>query len=663
MPKSRSGTTFVGRLLRDQYDVALSLNGSDLSTVETAELIAKHLQRHGLKVFFYRDREEAEKSLGSDLQARLPAIYAERSKLVVLIASPNYSREGISKLEWEAIQRRQEQSPGEQFLICVSTVEADELPEGVRDRAFLRSGQPDGGEWPQPVVRPVLRRLGRWPLVKAALYYALLAAAILSLLLHWSRRTYLSPTAEVLTFVALGSAVVWWFVFRVVPRLRPSVVYAPRSLLASLYQRLYLNLFVERILFVAVLVTALLAHVTLPALESEMQDAMAGWLGSSPAERNAALFFFAQRVPQETAVTFWSAVLVNENRYGRGERGKALDMICRLLAAEEGQQPSTKNIAGRIRAYADDGNFGLNSDNWPSSLSGIDASGLHLDHTVFARMHFAGKDTSFAGADLKQSDLSATYWQAVDFGNADVRWSRFSLSTFLGIRGKTGPQGVVSTGAYFPGCTFFGCDLDESSFFAADLTGATFMSCSLTGVDFTNAHLTGVTFEDCDLTGASFTVDEVRWEDRWGKLAGVRFVRSRMRGAKFDGANFSGRVLPVYQSLAPDPSNLNAFTHFYTRDPELPATDREKEASIPVPPTVFIDCQIRDSGFADVQSAGLLMDRKTFIGLSSVEQTQLKEGGLDPEHLPQAVADQDDQTWEELKRDVLDPLFQAASAR
>ncbi len=52
------------RLVEDRYDVALSLNRADPGTVEVAERLARHLQRHGMKVFFYRNPEELRQTLG-----------------------------------------------------------------------------------------------------------------------------------------------------------------------------------------------------------------------------------------------------------------------------------------------------------------------------------------------------------------------------------------------------------------------------------------------------------------------------------------------------------------------------------------------------------------------------------------------------------------------
>lgn len=679
MSDSTSSSAPIRRLVRERYDVAISLNGRDPETKEVSETIARHLQRHGLKVFFYRDPEESVWSLGSDLRTRLPAVYAEDSRLVLLVASPNYGREGMTQLEWDAIRRRQEQSPGGQFLIAVSTVEASQLPEGVRDRVFLQTGRGESREWPQPVVRTIMRRLGRWPLVKAAVYYALLAAALLSIMLHWYSRTYVDRGASILVMTAIVSAVVWWLAFRIVPRIIPSVVYAPRGVLARLYNRLYLNLVAERVVFLSVLFVAVLAHAILPSLESEIQDATAAWLGSEPAERAAALQFFEQRVPQEVAVRLWTGVLVNEARYGSADRGRALDLIAKLLSSEEGgQQPVMKDVAVRIQDYANEGAFGLNHSNWPSSLSGMDASELALDHTDFARMHFAGKETIFARASLKQSDLTATYWQAVDFAGADVRWSTFARSSFLGIHGP-----LIAGGAHFPECTFFGCKLEGSDLFAADLTGAKFISCSLSSVDFTNAYLTGATFEDCDLTNAKFTENNARWDGRWGNLAGVTFIRCQMARVMLAGADFGGSVLSIYRAPTADPSNLKGFTHVYTRDPDFPGVDRQQEANISIPSTVLVGCQFRGyesragetvqdgTDFSGVRSAELLMDRETFSGLSEAERMQLQGGGFDPNDLLPEESEKkkfaarflslESKTWERIRRDVLDPLFRATA--
>ena len=53
------------RLFEDQFDVALSLNGTDPDTVEVAEQLVHHLQRHRLRVFFYRDPEKLRQTWGT----------------------------------------------------------------------------------------------------------------------------------------------------------------------------------------------------------------------------------------------------------------------------------------------------------------------------------------------------------------------------------------------------------------------------------------------------------------------------------------------------------------------------------------------------------------------------------------------------------------------
>ena len=656
------------RWLTERYDVALSLHGGDEGAIEVSEQIVQHLQRRGLRVFYYRDRSELERMLGRNLEKRLQQIYSMDSHQVVLIASPSYAKDGFTTVEWEAISRRRQVSE-ESFLLPVSVASSDLLDDAVAQLAFVefdpRSTNREGLE---TVVNTVARRLGQWPRVKAAIYYLLLGLALASIMLHWFARTYVGSAATATVWLTVACGLAWLCFFRIAPRLAPRLVYAPRNLVTTIYQHVYLSPVAERMCFAVVLAAAVVAHTVLPSVENEIKEATTDWLGDVDEKRAAAILFFQTRVDRTLALDNWFAIAVDEQRYEGNQRGKAIDAIWRLQHQEPaGEEPVLVEMSPQLRQFGEAEQFGLSPDTWPSTFSAVDFSNLQLNHVDFSRLHFAGKETNFRDAELQQGALAGTYFQATNFEGTDIRWSDFSLASFLGAHGD-----IIASGATLPGATFFGCDLADASFFGADLTGVQFLNCTLTNADFTNAYMSGVRFEDSNLDGARFTVDEVRWNDRWGDLACVTFLRCQLRGTLISGADFTSKTQSFYRVQTPDPSNLNATVYNYARDSDLPtAEERERVASIEVPATAWIECTFDPStSFADTQSSGMFMDRSSYRSLSTEQRADLTAGGWSAETLLEEIPDESelvkrfpaliDKTWDRVKDNVLDVLFDAA---
>ena len=623
----KSSRSFLNRLrnLADgPYDVAVSVRATDPGTLEAAEELTARLQRQGLKVYFYRDQEQVEETLGHPLHERLLDIYYNKARQVVVIGSENYGTEGTTRLEWETIRRRMTESPSESFLIPVSTVPVELLPRDFARLAFIPF---EGGL--QPVSDLVFKRLGRWPLVKTFVTHLVLASALISVAAHWMYRSYLSSTATVMVPASLFMGCLWWAGFRILPRLRPSLIYAPTGFLSLAYQRLYRNFVLERLSFSLILFLSLLAHIVLPSTDLEINSALTDWLSGDSAHRAAALRLFDERLDREQSLGIWTTILVDSDLYGPNERGKALDMISRLMAATEGGQPVTKDLSSRLRSLADKGAIRSGQAGWIGALSGMDARNLNLDHFDFSRLYFSGPETLLANASIQQTNMAACHFQAVNLDGVDARGSDFSRVSFWGVQGN-----VHFDGAYILSAIFFGCDLKGSSFYGADVTGSRFEECDLSGADFTNAYLAGVTFRKCNLSGAKFTAGPVRWKGRWGDLAGILFDQCILFDAQLRDSNLEAKTLSFFPVLTANPSNLNQSNMVFGRDSIL-GKDSDK-LTVMIPGAALIECDFQGEGaaqtdFDSLSARGILIDTTTWRALSTLQRKALIQGGFNPE--------------------------------
>lgn len=652
-------------LLREKNDVAFSFNGSDLgedSVDSYVTPIVNQLQSRGLKLFYYRDEDTAQKTLGNNLSARLPQIYQEESRLVLLVASPEYGIQGHTESEWRAIRERQSTQPEDNFLLCVSHYPASQLAEEVGNRVFIDPAN-HVKDWPKPVVAEVLRRLGRGPLIRVVTYLVILLLALAGLVWTWAVTTYLSEVSTVATIVSVFFGVAWTVWFLLLPRLFPELVSSPKHLFQRLMQRTFTNGAFRRITFLIFLFCSMLAVLSIPSKQNQMISASNDWFAGNDNEKSQAIRFFKSGIPKQDGIAYWTDTIIDTESFDGSQRGQALDILFRLISSPDNQEQVDFPSLIRNRFVGQDPNI----DNWPLALTDIRANDIQINNVNFDRMHIIGKETTFENSDFSSCSFRSSYWQNTRVEKSDFRWSPFTLSAFIGLKGNADFSHTKLTEL-----TVFGSQLGKSSFYGADLTGASFISCDLKGCDFTNAHLAGATFEDCDLTNAKFTDEDVQWEGVWGKLAGVSFIDSRMGGIKISGAQLNDDFLAIFRALAPDPNKMDGETQVYSRDKTSLGADLEAPANIAIPPALIIRCEFNDyqcndgsrfdgeTDFSKTETSGLQIDQSSWNSLKQREKVEIQGGGFEIKSLLTEYEHSSENTvWDKIKSQMLVPLFQA----
>jgi uncharacterized protein YjbI with pentapeptide repeats len=624
-----------------EYDVALSLYRPDPGALEIGSRLADHLRREGLKVFFYRSEREARDMLGQDLEGRLVQVYGHTARLVVVVLSPRYATDGPTRREWGAISRRRDLSPDERFLVAVSTT--DSPPPALAGTTYEYVGEyaweDEAGIGLRRVVRTVLQRLGRRPWLWSLALIALLTLSVGSVAFRWSRINGVSPDARWAAASSIGLALVWFVAFVLTPRWFPGLVYRPHGKAARAYQGIFLNVFIDRLTFVAVLSVAVLAHALLPQWQLQIQTAIQEWLTDDPDRRAGALRFFTSRLGRDDALELWAPILVGENHYGGRERGKALDMVCRLMtgpatSADPNRPP--RDVTDWLARLGEARRHGLDSSNYRNALGGVDATGIDLDRTDLSSLSLAGKETTFTDARLQQSRLVGDWFWATNLERVNASWCDFTSSTFAGVVGRQARFG----GAVFAGCSLLGCDLSGADFSRADLTGVQFSDCTLAGAKFTNAYLTGARFERCDLSGAVFTDPDVQQVGVWGDLAGVLLIDCRMGGVLIKEANLEGKARKFVRRRAMVFGESK--TVFSVNGAAGVPNRGGPVATLSIPSAALIRCQFRyapkkagdpaGSGvdWSGAKTAGVLLDIATSRAMSAEERAQFDLGGFNP---------------------------------
>ncbi len=649
----------VRKLFETRYDAAISLAGQDDGAKETAESIVNLLTQKGLKIYYYLDPTEASLMPGKTLDETLKQVYLKSAKLVIIIASKSYAKEGYTQKEWQWIDYRRTEHNNEDFLIPIKLVSnRKELHKEVSKLGFVL-----GDNIPEAISNLVFRRLGVWNKLKYILYFCFSLAGLLSLIFRFIHIENVAYIAEISCVLTIVLCVLWWIIFRIIPQTRPDLLYRPTDTFKTINRWLYVNLLTEKVSFVSIAFLLLVSHILLPSLQLQIDENIQNWLSDVPVKQEVALDFFSNDIQQKKAINAWTPILVNRSQ-NKLYRGKALNMIYQVLDGNNNisDQSKEKDISGLLRTYGENGDFGLTGDNWHSALVDVDFSQTPtLDHSNFSALNFIGSESSLANTSIKQAKVAGGYFHTIEMSDGDFWWSDFSNSAFLGVEGNAN-----FSGSELQNTNFFGCNLNNADFERANLTGATFTACKLQGVDFTNAVMTGVTFNECDLTGASFVDNEVQWVDVWGDLSGVTFYKSILDNVQFEEASFE----PNYVELAKKSTREITYkeTTVYSR-----VTNHYKPqedaliANFTIPATLFLETSLKNTDFTNVKAKEMYMDTDTYNALSDKQKAQLASGGFNSERLISPIKDKGEiierypmikeYLWESTKNN-LDKLFE-----
>lgn len=115
------------------FDVAISFTSRDPQAAELAAELAKRLRGRGLRVFFFRTIEEAARILGERLSEILPAVYRDRSRVVVLVGSQHYGQTPWTAVELKAALDRPRDEDGQARIVPISAdgVRVPNLPDDI----------------------------------------------------------------------------------------------------------------------------------------------------------------------------------------------------------------------------------------------------------------------------------------------------------------------------------------------------------------------------------------------------------------------------------------------------------------------------------------------------------------------------------------------------
>ena len=159
----------------------------------------------------------------------------------------------------------------------------------------------------------------------------------------------------------------------------------------------------------------------------------------------------------------------------------------------------------------------------------LDLRGFNLRGALFTRGDFT--ECSFAGADMRE----------VKFVAAAIKQRQ--------LHSQGGPRFGYTTRDGDPFDWLRGPLYEGVVFHSMDLSGWDFSGHSLRGAVFCDVRLTGARFNNCDIRNASFirciTPEQLRSTKSYkqGNLTGLRLVQLNKAGLRFDGFDFSRRIL------------------------------------------------------------------------------------------------------------------------
>ena len=643
------------RPFETRYDVAISVNGTDYAAQEKAESIANLLAYHGIKTYYYLEPEEATLMPGKNLEDTLKEVYCRAAKIVIVIASQNYAIRGFTRLEWGWIQQRRKEHPNEYFLIPVRLPGTDRknMHQEVSKLAFVLDNEPKKDNEPREIINLIFKRLGKKKGYKFLHYQLLIAIASGFLLFRYWKISYIDPLVSILCFVTILIAIIWWIIFRLLPEYRPNFIYRPSNSSTPIFRLFYINLSTEKIIITSLIFLLFLSNTLLPSLELRIEEHVKIWL-SEDTTRNTVSQNFFNSIKSEVALEVWTRILINRN-YGGQNRGKALDMIYRLLNEKNVMdEAKEKDISKLVRKFKENRKFNL--DNLHASLIGVDFRQTStLDYSTLTALSFVGDtESQMEGVSLKQAIVAGGYFYTVDMSNADFSSTDFSNSTFIGVSGN--PSFFR---AKLENANFFGCNLNGTNFEQANLTGTTFRACQLRGTDFTNAVLTGVSFIDCDLTDSVFVAEEVKWMEVWGFLSGVVFEESFLDNVQFKGANFESGAFEMYRKNTYDLGYKPTTVYSrLTSDSEFTLSEKSPIATFVIPAATFFKTSLINTSFDEVKAQGIYMDTETYINLNDKQKIQLAKGGFEKKTLIDSSKYSDivENKWDYIKN-ILDQSF------
>lgn len=636
----------IKTLFSSRYDTAISVSGQDPAAWELAEAIVHLLTQRGVKTFYYRDPEEAEVLLGANLKEGLAAVYSEKAKTVILIAGPNYGREGYTQLEWNWIRERRWKYPEEQFLIPIVTEEEGILPE-LKGYGYQVDVRAEG------VAAQVEKRLGKWSKAKKWLYPVVLGLLLGPLAYRMTTITFIETAAIALFWLTVALSLCWLGIFWLAPRIRPDILFRPSKELSGLHRSLYVGRLWEKLSFAFILALGVVTHLALPFRQAQIGRHASNWLEG--VERAAALHFFSTRASESELLDTWIPILVDPDQEP-ASRGRALDMLYQCLKKKPGigNEEEPVPVSPKLYEYVRANVMNADTHNIHELMIDVDVSQARtLDYADLSSLSFIGPDYPLKDTPIKQANLSGSYFYNYDATNADLRWNDCSNADFPGLQGTR----ADFSGSGMEETSFFLCQLDSANFERANLTGATFVNCQLRNARFTNAALTGVTFKDCDLTGAVFVNPGVRWEARWGVLAGVSFIRCRLDSIDFQEAEFSAATLLVLKRQGWNLGRNRVDVYSF-----LPEAPQQEAALVPAPAAKMIGCSFTGASLAGVHTDGLVLDSGSFAGLSLVQKAQVVGGGFQRGEVlssAEEVRKMEEEGWEWWEEGRVDSVFHA----
>jgi hypothetical protein len=285
----------IKKLFETKYDAAISLTGQDDEAKETAESIVNLLTQKGLRIYYYLDPNEASLMPGKNLDETLKQVYLKAAKLVIIIASKNYAKEGYTKKEWAWINQRKTEHNNEDFLIPIQLVSnRKELQKEVSQLAFVLESNIS-----KAVSKLVWQRLGKWNKIKCILYLFLSLAGLSSLIFRFLYIDNVGYLAEILCIVTILLLILWWLIFRIIPEIRPDLLYRPTERFKTIYRWLYVNLLTEKVSFTLVFFLLIICHILLPLLQSQIDNNIQNWLSDVPSNQEVALNFFSNNIQEK----------------------------------------------------------------------------------------------------------------------------------------------------------------------------------------------------------------------------------------------------------------------------------------------------------------------------------------------------------------------------
>ncbi len=150
----------------------------------------------------------------------------------------------------------------------------------------------------------------------------------------------------------------------------------------------------------------------------------------------------------------------------------------------------------------------------------------------------------FEGCIFFKSDLMGNSFEDCTFENCNFSMTKVQGAGFR----NTIFKGCKILGVDFSECnkfafsfSFYGCNIDYSTFFGTKLMKTKFDKCSLKDTDFSEVNLSSSVFSDCDLTGTIFSntiLDKVDFRTANNYSIDPEF--NKLKKAKFSSFNLEG---------------------------------------------------------------------------------------------------------------------------